>query len=73
MSEYIVHKKVYVIRSPNIAHTEYYTTYSKVLDRLKDYEDLTPAEGVGTITIEYQRDMTLHKDFDEDTQSIKEE
>lgn len=67
-----VYPWVYVICSPNIARTEYYTTYSKVLDRLKDYEHLMPADGsCGRITVEYRRDVPLHRDFDEDTQSIR--
>lgn len=69
---YVIHPWVYEIHSPNIASTLYFTTYSKMLDALKRYEHLSPADGsTGTITIEYRRNATLHKDFDEDTQSIR--
>lgn len=68
----VIHPWVYVICSPNIARTEYYFTYSKVLERLKDYEHLEPADGSeGSITIEYQRNVQFRRDFDEDTQSIR--
>lgn len=71
-NDYVVHPMVYVVRSPNIASTLYYTTYSKMLDALKRYEHLSRADGSDAqLTIEFAKGMRLHKDFDEDTQSIR--
>ena len=71
MPEYEIHDMVYTIRSPNIWATLTYITYDKVLEKLKEYEHLSPMDGSdGEIIIEYHRNCKLIKGFNEDTQKV---
>ena len=70
--EYVTHPMVYEIRSPNIWATLTYVTYSKVLEKMKEYEHLSPCDGSdGKIIIEFKRNCRLAKNFNEDTQKLE--
>ena len=68
--EYTTHPMLYIIRSKNIWSTLTYISYDKMLEKLKEFKNLSSVDGSDAeIIIEYRKNATLVKDFDEDTQS----
>lgn len=70
--EYVTHPMVYRIYSPNIWSTLHYTSYDKVLEKMKEFENLAPMDGSdGKIIIEFLKNGKLAKNFNEDTQELE--
>lgn len=68
--EYTTHPVVYEISSKNIWSTLMYTSYDKMLEKLKEFENLSPADGSDArIIITFVKNSKLPSDFNEDTQT----
>ena len=70
--EYVTYPMVYEITSPNIWESLNYTSYDRVLEKLKEFEDLSAMDGSeARIIILFHKNGKLAKNFNEDTQKLE--
>lgn len=66
----MTHPIVYEISSKNIWSTLMYTSYDRVLEKMKEFENLSPMDGSDArIIITFRKNCKLPSDFNEDTQT----